>query len=569
VIDRRLYRLAFLPALVAAIATMFSLEGPPRPLEPAAATATFEAAHAVAVARQISALAPTREPGSEPDFAAARIVAEEFGEVRAGTVATQSFEKELDGARVELRNVSLTLPGERLEAIVVLAPRSASEGTGSSASAAATGVLVELASALGVAARERTLVLASTSDTGTGAAGARELLDSLAATNPVVAVVAVSQPGSPERRQPHVIATSTDASSASAQLERTAALAVSEQAGVAEDRPSAFVQLSRLALPSGLGVQAPLIAAGVDAIAISAAGERPLPASLAEGEPSVANVGAFGRAAQATVTALDGSPRPPEHGPDAYVELSGNLVPGWTLALLALALLLPAAVAAIDALARAGRRGLEPSHGLAWSAARSLPFLGALGALYGLAVLGLVPRPRFPFDPGLHPLGWRAAVAALVIIAAAAASAYLLRGRRDAAATGRHAPPSASAATGVLAALACLLLWLANPYLALLAVPAAHVWVLAVGGAGRSRQLLVALAAVAALVPVAAALASVASALDLGADAPWTFALMIAGGQVGLVPVVAGAFLAGSLAAAVVAASSPEPPLGRPIPGRD
>jgi len=562
VVDLRLYRLAFLPALLATIATMFSLEGPPEPLEPAAATATFEGGRALAVARQVASLAPAREAGSEADLEATRIVAEQFDEVRAGTVSEQSFERELDGEQVELSNVSLTLPGDVPAAIVVLAARDAAEGTGASSSAAATGVLVELASALGTAGHERTLILASTSGAGAGSGGARELLDAIAATNPVEAVIVVSQPGSPERRQPHVIATSTAESSASAQLERTAALAVSDQAGVENDSPTAFGQLSRLAFPSGLGAQAPLIAAGVDAIAISSAGELPLSPSLAESEPSAANLSAFGRAAQATVGALDAAPGPPEHGPESYIELSNNLVPGWSLALLGLALILPAAIAAVDALARAARRSLEPSRGVAWAAARSLPFLGALGALYGLAVVGLVPRPQFPFDPGLHPLGWRAAVAAVLITAAAAVSAYLLRRPRDSRTARADAPQSATPATGLLAAAAALLIWLVNPYLGLLVSPAAHVWVLAVSGADRSRQFLVGLASVGALVPVAAALVSVASALELGADTPWTFALMIADGQFGLLLALAGAVLAGSLLAAILAARISEPAAG-------
>jgi hypothetical protein len=577
VIDLRLYRLAFGPALLAVIATMFSLEGPPAPLEPAAATASFEGGRALAAAREIASIAPTRAPGSDADAEAARIVAEHFDQVRAGSVAERSHEDTVDGEQVELSSVYLTLPGNTPEAIVVLADRAAAEGTGSSSSAAATGVLVELASAVGLAGHERTLILVSTSDASVGAEGVKELLDSLAATNPVEAVLVVFQPGSPERRQPHVIATSTDESSASAQLERTAVRAVFEQTGAETDSPSAFAQLSRLALPSGLGAQAPLIAADVDAVAISAAGERPLLPPLAESEPSVANLDAFGRATQATIGALDAAPGPPEHGPKSYVEVSGNLVPGWALALLGLALILPAALAAVDALARAARRGLRPSRGAIWVARHSLPFLGALGTLYGLAFVGLVPRDPFPFDPGLHPLGWRAAAAAVLVLAATALSAYLLRPHWKSATAPSDAPAStaplqvpASAipAAGGLTALACLLIWLENPYLALLVSPAAHVWLLAAGGGGRPRRLLVGLAAIAALVPTGAALASVASALELGAEAPWTFALMIADGQIGLVLVLAASLLAGSLLAATPAASGLQPSPGPEIRGQ-
>jgi hypothetical protein len=58
-----------------------------------------------------------------------------------------------------------------------------------------------------------------------------------------------------------------------------------------------------------------------------------------------------------------------------------------------------------------------------------------------------------------------------------------------------------------------------------------------------------------ALVPLAAALAAVSAALDLGLSAPWTFTLMIADGQIGLLETLAGCVLAGALAGAVVVAA--------------
>ena len=60
-------------------------------------------------------------------------------------------------------------------------------------------------------------------------------------------------------------------------------------------------------------------------------------------------------------------------------------------------------------------------------------------------------------------------------------------------------------------------------------------------------------AALACVLPVAALLA-VAEALGLGIDAPWTFTLMVADGQIGLLTMVAAAFLAGTLIALVALA---------------
>ena len=54
----------------------------------------------------------------------------------------------------------------------------------------------------------------------------------------------------------------------------------------------------------------------------------------------------FGRASLALILALDASPGVVQHGPSGYIGLAGNLLPGWTIAMLALALLFPVALAA-------------------------------------------------------------------------------------------------------------------------------------------------------------------------------------------------------------------------------
>lgn len=166
-IDLRLYRLAFIPTVLAVIAIMFSLEGIPGPVEPATPPATFEGDRAAAQARQILELAPERPPGSAGDARIADLVGERFGEIPAGTVSEQGFAGELDGEDVTLRNVVLTLLGDSDETVVVVAPRASPRGPGAASSAAATGLLIELASSLGVADHERTFVLASTGGDGT------------------------------------------------------------------------------------------------------------------------------------------------------------------------------------------------------------------------------------------------------------------------------------------------------------------------------------------------------------------------------------------------------------------
>jgi hypothetical protein len=556
VVNLRLYGFAFLPALIAALVGMFSLEGVPSPIGEAVSTGTYQGDGAAAAARQVIRLAAERPAGSAGDERVADFLIERFKDVRAGAVSEQRFEAEVDGEEVALRNVLITLPGDLGRTIVIVAGRDAPRAPGAASSAAATGALLELAGSLGIGGHDATYVLASTSG---GAAGVEHLVDALLDRGPVEAVIALSQPGTADPTQPYLLTSSTGTRTASIQLRRTAAQAIDQQVGAPPTHPSAFESLARLAIPSGLGPQAALIAEGIDAVTITAAGERQLsPSADAPEDLSERTLDAFGRAVQVLIGEVDLSPQL-EHGPSTYVEVGDNLVPGWSLSALALCLVLPALIAAVDGCARASRRARRLGRGFAWAAARSLPAVGALAILYGLALVGVVPRPPFPFDPALHPVGAAAAISIGLVVIVALASALGLRALRI---TGGAAPLAALPALGALTCLAALGLWLANPYLALFAVPIAHLWVLADAEPGRTRGALVTLAAVIACLPVIAAIAAVASSLDLGADTPWTLAIMVADGQLGLAVTLAACFLAGGVLGAIALASA----RGRDIP---
>jgi hypothetical protein len=546
-INLRLYRFAFIPAAIALVVLMFSLAGVPAPIAEPVPAGTYQGAAAAATARQIVRLAPERPAGSTGDERVADLVADRFNEISGGAVGEQRFTAEVDGGEASVRNVFLTLPGDVGRTIVVLAGRDSPRGPGAASSAAATGALVELAGSLGIAGHSANYVLASTSG---GADGATEMINGLSDSD-VEAVVLLSQPGAATPAQDYVVASSSGENSGSIQLRRTAAEAVSNQVGTAPAEPSAFESLARLAIPSGLGAQAPLIADGFDALAVSSAGERPLPPAADQlDDLDAETLDGFGRATQILVGEIDGA-EALEHGPAAYVEIGDNLVPGWSLSLLCLCLLLPAVATATDACARALRREQHLGRGLAWAAARSMPAIGALAVLYGLALVGVVPRPPFPFDPGLHPVGARAVISLIAVVGAALASAVVLRLLRV---TGRAAPSSAVAALGALTSGAAVILWLANPYLALLATPLAHLWLLADAPPSRRRAVIVTVCAVLAGVPGVAALASVSGALELGVDAPWTVTIMVADGQLGLGMTAASCFLVGGLLGTVALA---------------
>jgi hypothetical protein len=543
VLDTRLYRAAFVPVIAAVVALMFSVEPVPEPILPGTPPAEFDARGAMTSIREVTELAPSREPGSDGDEAVADYVAERFGEVPAGSASEQVFEASFDGEEVSLRNVLLTLPGEVGRTIVVLASRDSVGGAGGATSAGATGVLLGLADQFGDSRHHHTLIFASLSGGLEGAAGAREIIAALPPPERTDAVIVISQPGAAVHEPPFLIPWSTGPESTSRQLIETADEALLSGVGRRAGLPGAFGELARLAIPSGLGDQAPLVEAGYDAIAISSAGERRLDDAEQLDQETM---GMFGRTAYALLVALDAFDGPLEHGPEAQVVISENLLPGWSLGLLALALLLPALIAGVDAMARTIRNG-EGLAAVLWVGRVAAPFVATLLLAYLLALIGLIPDPAFPFDPALNEPDAGGIIA--VVLLAAVLVGGLVAGRRV-------RLPSASvearaAVAGLASTLALAGVWLLNPFLALIGFGFAHVWTLSARPAEPPHPALVALLVAVAAIPLALALTTVSSALELGAGAPWHLLLMTTGGHFSPLLALAASVVAGCSAALV------------------
>ena len=552
--DPRIYRAALLPAVAALVVLMFSLEPVPTALHPPVSIPTFEGAAAARDARAIAALAPDRRPGSPGDREVAQLVRKRFSRIEGGEVSTQRFPSSFEGADVELQNVVLTLPGASDDVLLVIAHRDSAEGPGAASSAAATATLISLAETLGAARREKTIVLASTDAGSEGAAGVGQLLADPPTPGPIRAAIVIEQPGADERQVPFVVAAGTEPDSPSAQLVETARNMASAQLGERDTGPGAWAGLARLAIPVGLGEQAALRRAGVEAIAISPAGERAIPAR--EDHPddvSPETLSLAGGAALALVLTLDEAGEPPAGGPDDYVRLGDQLIPGWTLSLLAIALIAPALLSAADTWLREQRFDPRNRRSLPWAGERALLPLAALLLAHLLGTVGLIPDPPFPYDPARYPAGVEALIAFLALAAAVILCALLIRPGR----TPLDAEPhTLAAAAGLLTGAAALGIWLLNPYLALLLAPAAHVWLLPARAAGPPRPGIVALVALLSLMPAAAAFATVAVQLDLGLTAPWHLLLMIEDGEVGFVMSLLWCLLLGGLISCVAAAGA-------------
>ena len=559
-LDLRAYRLGFAPALAALVIVAFSLQGVPDPLEPAEGTIEFDAGVATDTTRSLVRAAPDRRPGSEGAATAADFVRSRLEQIASGSVAEQRFEVSVDGEDVEAANVVLTLPGTSDRAILVVAERGTRSGNGIASSAAATGVLLELAAQLGVSGRERTLILASLDGAGAEGEGAQELVDALPGRTIVDAAVVISQPAAPAPAEPHLVVSSGGEDRPSQELIRTAEDTLQSRAQAAAGLDGSLGQVARLALPAAAGMQAALLSEGIDAVAVSGAGEAPLPADESD-ELSPESLERFGASTLALVGALDAAPPAGAGEPGSYVRLGGNTIPGWALALLALSLLIPPALPVALELARARRSGTA-RVAAGWAVEWALVGLAPLLGLYALTLLGLLPSPNVPFDPGRFKIGAPEVLAMLVLAGLAVAAWWALGLRR---APSGPDPTTLGAAAGAVCIAGCIAAWLANPFLALAMVPLAHV-VMAHGTSGRRRTAVVVPLALAALLPLAAVVLHVAGTLDWGATTPWQLVVLVAGG--GMSALEAASVAVALCAVAAVVRAALRSPRARPGGGR-
>jgi hypothetical protein len=550
VIEPRLYRAAFLPALLAAVVAAFSLEDRPRAVpEGLPADVLFEGTLASSTVGDIVHAAPDRRAGTPGDARTAARVAGAFHRYGFATT-TEHF----DGGGARLENVIGRRPGLSRREVVLLASRDALSVPDATTSGADTAALMEVARVLAGRATRRTVVLASVDGGARGDAGARRLLGGL---NPglVDGVLVLSNLGAAHSHGPLLVDWSNDARRGSLGLRRTATDALRNELGT-DGGPVAtpLAQVARLAFPVGLGAQGAFLERGVDALRLSGSGERaPPPRSRGVHDLGTQRYGELGRATLRVLSALDGSGTAPRHGPRSYVLAGGGVVPGWALELLAATLILPALVASIDALARASRRGEPIVEWLQWVVAGTLPFAVGLGLAEVLVLVGLAKdAPPTPLDPSLAAVDGRAigdmAAVALAIVATWILLRTPLVRRRDGLADAA-APGAGVATAGALCAVA-VGLWFLNPFAALLFALPLHCWMLAAVADVRpaTRAWLVAIGVLPALLVAATYMRE----LLLGPlEWLWYLFLLVTGAQVGVPTALLGCVVGGLFGAAV------------------
>jgi hypothetical protein len=564
VIEPRIYRAAFVPALVALVLTMFSLQSRPRPLpQGLAADVLFDGRLAKQEAARIVDLAPDRRAGGTGDRVAARHVSTTLR--NRGFVVTPLAETRFTHAGRTLQNVIGRRVGRSRRQIVVVAARDADRVPDAAGSAASTAALLEFARVFEGRPSNKTLVLASVDGSTLGEVGAERLVDDLGPPDQVDGVLVMSDLGAPSADGPLLQAWSNDASRAGIGLQRTVADSIRQELDQPVGQTGTLGQMAHLSFPIGIGAQGPLLQHGYDAVRVSGSGDLP-----PEGDGPVARIdedrlGGLGRATLRTVTALDQAKAPPGHGPDSYVTAVSQVMPGWVLALLGGTLLLPAVVASIDAFARARRRHEPVSPWLRWVGAWTAPFLAGWALAELLALTGATPSPPpAPVAPEILPLdGPALEVLAGVVVAMGIGwgIARFLAVRPDPALR-EPADAGAGVALSLVVSVAAMLLWLVNPFAGLLAVPAVHLWLLAtVTDPAPPRRARAAMVAAGTLPVVIVAVYYLVALSLTPPEAAWYLLLLVTGHQVGLIGTLLGCvMLGGFLAAVELVISVPDEP---------
>jgi hypothetical protein len=550
VLDLRVYRAAFLPALLAVFLAAFSLVDRPAPVASPLAADAFSAERAYGgrtpLKNSLLELArsyPSRAPGSAGDTALADRVADTLAvRDRTGRPAFR-VSREHDGA---IETVVGVRPGLSSRRIVVVSHRDARSRPGL-AELSGTAVMLELARLFRARELRKTLVLVSTSGATQGFTGARAWAERESGA-PVDGVIVLGDLAGVRPERPWVVPWSLGPDAAPLGLQRTVEAAVRGQAGP-PGGSRALSQWIRRALPFTVSEQGVIADASLPAVLLGVTGERGPTAGEAVRRSGMAR---FGRSVLRAVSALDAAGTSADGAaafaddPKGIVTLR-NVLPDWAVRLLVGTLLLPALLTALDGFFRVRRRRLAVRPWLLWLAATGLPVVLAWLWMRALGLTGALDPPDAPVLP-LPPFaraGWLTLGSIVVVLAL---GWFGLRALVLARAGERGSPVAGSLAAAAGAVLCTLtaLVWLVNPYAAALLLPAAHLWLFAAAPGTRLRGWAGAAAVAAGLAPFTVvalyySLALALNPLELG----WMALLSAASGQLSLaVAIVAAALLA-------------------------
>ncbi len=571
-LNGRLYRAAFVPFLFALALAAFSLGPRPLPLTSTLAPDAFEGQPAFEELRALGARYPDRRPGGAGDRALAAHIAVTLkglgGSAGGGfSVRTVLSEGQTIAGEASLDTVIAERPGSTSAAPILIVAHRDAAARGSLAELSGTAALLELARVFAARETKRTIVLVSTSGGSGGDAGASALPAEL--RGPFDAAIVLGDLAGARTRMPMVVPYSDAQGSAPLQLQRTVADAITHEVGTNPGAPSALGQLAHMVVPIATGEQGVLNAAGLPSVLVQVSGERgPSPGEKVSRE----RLQGFGRGVLSAVDALDTAP---DISPamQTSVVLQHQTLPEWAVRLLAITLLLPALLAAVDGLARARRRRRRAGRWTLWTLSCSLPFLCCALFAYLLGRLGILDaRPSEPVLASAMPFDGKAATAVVAVLLTFALAWLLWSVLIRRLGWETRPDPDVAGLSLVLVLLAiALVVWVANPFTALLVLPAVHLWLVLASpehleiGQRPRRAAALALVAV-ALLPLALVILFYAHELGLGVGGvAWSALLLVAGGHVGLPGVILWSLALGCAAGATMLAVAGAPEAIGPV----
>jgi hypothetical protein len=456
-----------------------------------------------------------------------------------------------------LETVTGTLTGTSGGSIVIVAHRDAL-GSPATADLSGTATLIELAQVLSGETQQHSILLVSTSGSA-GAAGALNLAPALPA--PVDAVIVLGDLAGSQTRYPIVVPWSNGQRVAPPMLRNTVAAALSSQASLSPGTTSLAGQFAHLALPLTIGEQGPFGGHGYPAVLLSLSGERGPRAD--EPVQGATRITAMGETILSTISALEAGGSIPR--PSAYLLFSGMVIPEWAIRVFVLALILPVLIATLDGVARARRRGHSIARWVMWVLASALPFVLAVLLVEALRLTGLIkvspPVPVGLQAVPLHAAGIAILVAVLVVLVLSFAlvrpTLIALIGGEPRAARRPEEPSSAGAGAAVLLVLcaAALAIWLANPFAAMLLVPALHLWMWVVDPKVRLPTAALVTFLVVGVAPPVLVVLYYAVIFGLSpVDVAWGATLLFAGGHFGLMTVIEWSVVLGCVVSVTVLA---------------
>jgi hypothetical protein len=562
-LNGRLYRAAFVPFLIALAVAAFSLGSRPVPAATTLAPDAFDGSRAFSELRSLVARFPDRRPGGAGDEALAGYVERTLnalGGTAAGGFVVHARHPEgqtIDGER-RLSTVIAVRPGATSATPIVIVAHRDAATAGSPGELSATAALLELARVFAARETKRTVVLASTSGGSGGDAGAAGLpadLESAGVHGPFDAAIVLGDLAGARLHRPLVVPYSDGLGSAPLELQRTVADAIRRESGWDPGAPSTLGQLVHLSVPAAVGEQGVLDAQGVPAVLVGASGER-----VRAGEAvSAETLEELGRGVLSSIDALDTAPDT-SSSLQTGLMLHGRTMPKWPLRLLFGTLLLPALVAGADGLARLRRRRRRVGRWTLWTLSCALPFLCCAVFCWMLGQIGVIgAAPSVPVAGGATSLDG-SAITALLAVGLTFVLSWLLWGalmrRLGTGAPARRPDPDvAGLPVQLLLSGLAAIVWIGNPYAALLAIPALHLWLLIAAPELRPRRPLALGIMALGLVPLALLLAFYARQLDLGpGQLAWNAVLTVAGGHVGLGSAVLWSIAFGCAAGALMVA---------------